>query len=781
MARCCGCSCSARSPPSATANRCRCRVRTGGCSRSSPCTPARTSATRWPPASGPTCPTARANLRTAVWGAAPGARRRRRRRDRTSVALAGSVRDLDEIGPAIAGRRSLAARRDALRRAGRRLGGRRAGRAPAAARRGRSTRSRPRRADPADAARWTARRCALTPLDEPAHRVLIERLAAAGDRAGRSSAGRDLAERLRAELGVAPGPRPRGRCSPGLRGPAALRPAGPPGCGSRPMFGRAAELAALTAAWTAARDGHGRVVVLVTGEAGIGKTRLVARAGPAGRQRRGPRRASARASTSAARRRSRSGRSWRRALVASCRAPPEAAGWPAELGRLAPDLAAALGRRAATARRSRRRSWSGCGCSTPCCGWSSGPRRAARCCSWPRTCTAPTAASLALCAHIGRRLAALPVLFVLTRRDRPARSGRRRAARRPGRPRRRRHRDRARPAGGGRRSPRWPAASRPWPTRPSTQVVAPPTATRCSRWRAPGRWPRAATRAAAEPAGRWSGRRSGRCPSPARELAEARRGGGPRAVRGRGRGACPATATTPSAAVLDTGLVRRGAAAACAYRHALLAEAARADLRDPERTPPGGRARRRGGRRGPATPGPPRCPPPAAGGPRRPGRAPLAAGRPARPLARRAAGGRRVLGRGRALRPRRRRGLRLELAEVHAWLGPDRRVRARVGGRARPARPGRRRSARLVPARAALQDRRVQPGRLARRLPSGRGAAAPDAPDGAAGSSADRPRLERRRRPATRPAADAAARRGGGAGPRARTTRPWRRWRRPRG
>ena len=52
--RCCGCSCSARSRPCATAGRCRCRCRTGGCSRSSRCTPARTSATRWPPASGPT-------------------------------------------------------------------------------------------------------------------------------------------------------------------------------------------------------------------------------------------------------------------------------------------------------------------------------------------------------------------------------------------------------------------------------------------------------------------------------------------------------------------------------------------------------------------------------------------------------------------------------------------------------------------------------------------------------------------------------------------------------
>ena len=43
-------------------------------------------------------------------------------------------------------------------------------------------------------------------LDEPAHRLLIERLAAAGDRAGALVAGRDLAERLRAELGVGPAP-----------------------------------------------------------------------------------------------------------------------------------------------------------------------------------------------------------------------------------------------------------------------------------------------------------------------------------------------------------------------------------------------------------------------------------------------------------------------------------------------------------------------------------------------------------------------------------------------
>jgi hypothetical protein len=59
--------------------------------------------------------------------------------------------------------------------------------------------------DPAEAAHWSARRCALTPLDELAHSALLERLAAAGDRAG-ALVGRELALRLRAELGVAPTP-----------------------------------------------------------------------------------------------------------------------------------------------------------------------------------------------------------------------------------------------------------------------------------------------------------------------------------------------------------------------------------------------------------------------------------------------------------------------------------------------------------------------------------------------------------------------------------------------
>jgi len=46
---------------------------------------------------------------------------------------------------------------------------------------------------------------------------------------------------------------------------------------NRVLIGREAESAALEAACASVRDGHGRCV-LVTGEAGIGKTRLVGHA-----------------------------------------------------------------------------------------------------------------------------------------------------------------------------------------------------------------------------------------------------------------------------------------------------------------------------------------------------------------------------------------------------------------------------------------------------------------------------------------------------------------------
>ena len=60
------------------------------------------------------------------------------------------------------------------------------------------------RGDAREAIELTRRQVERDPFDEEAHRRLITRLAAAGDRAGALRAYRALAERLRRELGVAP-------------------------------------------------------------------------------------------------------------------------------------------------------------------------------------------------------------------------------------------------------------------------------------------------------------------------------------------------------------------------------------------------------------------------------------------------------------------------------------------------------------------------------------------------------------------------------------------------
>ena len=273
--------------------------------------------------------------------------------------------------------------------------------------------------DPAVAARWSRLRCELDPLDEAAHADLVRQLAAAGDRAGALVAGREASDRLRSELGVRPGPALRAALAE-ARGPdGAAVPAGP--ATARPMYGRAAELRTLTAAWAAARAGHGRVV-LITGEAGIGKTRLV---------------------TELARRADNAGARiavgagvdvggeaplaiWQELVPQLARTvppPPGQADWPAELGRLAPDVAARLGRGAppppvASPELERLRlfdavlrlmEWAAAG--RPVLLVAEDVHRA-------------DPASMQLCAHIGRRLAAQPVLFVLTRRDKPGASRR---------------------------------------------------------------------------------------------------------------------------------------------------------------------------------------------------------------------------------------------------------------------------------------------------------------------------------------------------------------------
>jgi DNA-binding SARP family transcriptional activator/tetratricopeptide (TPR) repeat protein len=515
----------------------------------------------------PDAPTARANLRTAVWALRRSLGPDAVRATRSCVELGSVRRDVDELDDVV--------RRDEPEALAAGLDddwaqeARSAHRARCVALLDELAAA---VADPAEAARWCARRCALTPLDEPAHRVWIERLAAAGDRAGALVAGRELALRLRAELGVGPAPATRALLAR-LRGPGA---AAETGGRSAPMFGRARELAALAASWSAARVGRGRVV-LVTGEAGIGKTRLIGelarRADNAGG------RVAVGAGVDVG------GEAplavWQelaRALVAVVPAPPAAVGWPAELGRLAPDLARALGRdgpppAVAAPELERLRlfdavlrlvEWAAAG--RPVLLVAEDVHRADR-------------ASLALCAHLGRRLAGLPVLFVLTRRDRPARpdadalladlAGR--------------GVDVAEVELGPLRGPEVAEIVRNVATLPTPiidRVVAaadgnPLLAVESSRALETGSSePPSSLRAVVRAA-------LGGLPEPARALGEA--------IAAAGRGlTAPEIAALPAATdaerqLLDTGLAVRVRGGLC-FRHALLAEAVRSDLSDPGST-----------------------------------------------------------------------------------------------------------------------------------------------------------------------------------------------------
>src|SRR5437763_6068052 len=248
-------------------------------------------ATLWPGAAGPA---ARASLRTAVWALRKAVGDDALITSRTAVGLRPEAITVD-----LADGQRRAAAGDAAAAAalchGELLPGYAEDWAETARRRQRTelaetlatrTAAAERDGDAAGAARWSRLRCELDPLNEAAHADLVRQLAAAGDRAGALVAGREVTGRLRAELGVQPGPALRAALAE-ARGPgAAPSPAGPAtglassgsfgasgfsrasgfsgASGARPLYGRAAELRTLMAAWAAARAGHGRVV-LITG------------------------------------------------------------------------------------------------------------------------------------------------------------------------------------------------------------------------------------------------------------------------------------------------------------------------------------------------------------------------------------------------------------------------------------------------------------------------------------------------------------------------------------
>ena len=144
--------------------------------------------------------------------------------------------------------------------------------------------------DAAEAARAAV---AAAPFRESAHVLLMEAHAAAGNPAEALRAFDDLRRLLREELGTAPGPSAMALHERVLHGraPAAPRAAPAPGplaiaarrwpaplqaaLGRHDFIGRAREASILQEAWSRAAGGA-RGLVVIAGEAGVGKTRLAA-------------------------------------------------------------------------------------------------------------------------------------------------------------------------------------------------------------------------------------------------------------------------------------------------------------------------------------------------------------------------------------------------------------------------------------------------------------------------------------------------------------------------
>src|SRR6266576_2449591 len=134
------------------------------------------------------------------------------------------------------------------------------------------------RGDAAAAATAALRAQGLDRASEPAARAAMRTLALGGDRAAALRVADDLTGVLADQVGTAPAPETArlidrirearlGRRVAAAPAAAAARP-------RPPLCGRAAELAALVAAWERAKGGRGQIV-LVEGEPGEGKSRLI--------------------------------------------------------------------------------------------------------------------------------------------------------------------------------------------------------------------------------------------------------------------------------------------------------------------------------------------------------------------------------------------------------------------------------------------------------------------------------------------------------------------------
>lgn len=275
---------------------------------------------------------------------------------------------------------------------------------------------------------WTRRALELERLSEATHRALMRRLVAGGERGQALAAYRRCKAILAAELGVAPSAETR-ELAEELRTatvpPSArerrITSASPTGAPSHrpaerePLVGREAEVDELRRAWDEALSGRGGVVEL-EGEAGIGKSRLAAELGDLAR--------GSGAAVAAGGALDLDGgppfAPWSEALrdiVAASAAPPSDASWPSDLARLCPAVEAQWARRPAAPAGApdleRARlfesvveaiSW--CAGNAPLVIVLDDLHRA-------------DPASLALLAHVGRRLGTMPVLIIVTRRNLP--------------------------------------------------------------------------------------------------------------------------------------------------------------------------------------------------------------------------------------------------------------------------------------------------------------------------------------------------------------------------